>query len=132
MQSKMFVFIGFRGDYSIINLEAELESLNRKFSENSALYFTLKEELISTRLDDVSYSISFLKSEREISDWIQIAKDFKLSNDINVSNFQAPEKRYDESKRLLPNLYDNIHHSVTKDIFVEINKISDISNVAFQ
>lgn len=100
MQSKMFVFIGFPHDYSVVNLDTELDKLNRKFSNNNSLHFSRKDKLISADFDDVSFYISFPKSKTEISDWIQLAKDFELSIDLNATSMEALEKRYEESKKL--------------------------------
>lgn len=132
MQSKMFVFIGFPQDYSVINLDTELEKLNQRFSNNDSLHFTRKDKLISADFDDVNFYISFPKSKTEISDWIQLAKDFELSIDLNATSREVLEKRYEESKKLMPMLYDDIHYSIAKDIFEEITKIPDVTVVTFQ
>lgn len=132
MQSKMFVFIGFPKEYSVINLDIELAKLNKRFSNNNALHFSRKDKLISAEFDDVSFYISFPQSKTEISAWIQLAIDFELSIDLNVTSREVLEKRYDESKKQFPMLYDDIHYSIAKDIFEEITKIPDLTVVSFQ
>ena len=133
MQSKMFVFIGLLAEAPGGNLENLLDKLNNKFSKTNPKYeFTKKDNLISARIDDVPFYISFLNEIDEMDDWIQMAKDFELSIELNQLNKEILTKRYEKVKSLLPDLYSINHYSVAKDIFEEMSTYPAIKIYSFQ
>jgi hypothetical protein len=128
----MFVFIGLRPDHSQVNLDNVLEELNKKSFNENTLDFTRKEDLILSHYDDAGFYITFPKSKDEISDFVELANDFELTVDLTAATKEELNKRYEKLKKDLPELYEDSHYSIAKEIFDVLNKIPGISILTFQ
>jgi len=84
--------------------------------------FTKKDELLTSRFDDVSFYVAFMKDKTELKDWLQMAKDFELTSKPNPIDSNGLEKRYHRKKKNSPDLYKEIHYSIGEIIFTEMNK----------
>jgi hypothetical protein len=133
MQSQMFVFVGKRNDNSITDLDALVRRLNLRFqSIEPPFHFDLDKELISTRIDDVIFYISFLNDKSEIDEWIQMARDFELTIDMSTLTKETLLTRYGKLKDLSPDLYDSFHYFVAEGIFTEMNELVNTTIYSFQ
>ena len=129
----MFVFVGLRNDNSVTDLSALVGRLNVRFqSVEPPFHFSRDKELISTRIDDVVFYISFLKDKSEIDDWIQMARNFELTIDISTLTKETLLTRYSKLKDLSPDLYDSCHYFVAEGIFSEMQELVNTTIYSFQ
>jgi hypothetical protein len=123
MQSPMFVFTGLRDQRSTGDTNLLLTRLHQSFAvKQIPISFTKKDELLTSRFDDVSFYIAFMKDKTELKDWLQMAKDFELTSKANPIDSKGLEKRYHRKKKNSPDLYKEIHYSIGEIIFTEMNK----------
>jgi hypothetical protein len=133
MQSLLFVFIGLPENNSDANLDVLTERLEKKFDNSgTAVHFTRKDELLSARLDDISYYVSILKSKNELKDWYQLAIDFELRLDKSPINKRALLQRYTELILSPSNLYEKVHFDVGLAIMEEMEKFTNTKIFSFQ
>ena len=131
MQSAMFVFAGLQNEESPDSLSNLFEQLNKTFSDAELpVAFSRKDRLLTARFDDVNFYISIFNDKKEVKDWYQMAKDFKLAAKPNPINHSDFEKRITKKKSLVPELYKENHYLIANNIYVEIDKLS-ISELYF-
>ena len=129
----MFVFVGLRNDNSDTDLNSLVSRLNHRFRHSDPpFYFSRDKELISTRIDDVVFYISFLKDKTEINEWVQMARDFELSVDMSILTKEALLIRYNKLNDLFPDLYNPFHYFVAEGIFEEMNELVNTTIFSFQ
>jgi len=134
MQSMIFMFIGLTDNNIESQLDMLQEGLNSVLVKNKILsQFNRSEEiLLMSELDDVSFYVSLVNTETELEEWIQMAKDFELSIDLSEVNNQNLIKRYESLKKRLPALYSDIHYTLAKIIFEEMNTFPGIQVYSFE
>lgn len=133
MQSKLFVFIGLPGKTSDINLEVIKDRLESNFSKNNLLLtFNLKEELLSARLEDVTYYISFLNNKGELMDWYEMARNFELTVDKDPVSKKDLLKRYELLQKSNSSPYKKSHFATAELIMDELEKLEDVIFYSFQ
>ncbi len=110
-----------------------MERLNEKLDNNKIpLSFSRKDELLSARLDGVSFYVSLLKSKNEINDWYQMAKDFELIFDKKPIDKATLLERYQRLGNSSSNPYTKIHFAVGISIIEEMEKFSNMRTYSFQ
>ncbi len=132
MQSKMFVFIGLHDKDSNADITLLLKRLNKRFSGNHSFKFKQEKALLSAQINDVGFYLTFETSKKIEKVWIQLAKDFELSLNLNAVTEKELTERYDKSKRLLPDLYSDDDYALAKKIFDEMNRFQGIKIYSFQ
>ncbi len=133
MQSLLFVFIGLPQNKSVLDLSILQQRLEEKYKADTiAIQFTRKDELLSANMGEVNFYISFLKNKDELNDWFQLAIDFELMLIKNPVTREQLLQRYDEIKKLSPNLYNKVHYATAISIFDTMNTFKEISIFSFQ
>ena len=129
----MFVFIGVANSKPLPTTEELEDRLKLQFSTaDTSLLFTKKDKLLTTRYNDVSYYISILDSKKELKDWLQMAKDFKLSADTTNLTEKTIADRYDRLRITKPGLYSETEYSIACTIFNAINQFKNLDIISFQ
>jgi len=129
----LFIFIGLPKENSDTNILVLWERLEKKFLNNEiSIRFTRKQELLSARLDNVSFYISLLKNRSELKDWYQAAIDGELMLDKKPVTMGGLQKRYQKLKNNYPAKYKKIHYATALVIMEEMEKFSEMEIFSFQ
>lgn len=132
MQTPMFVFAGLRDQRSTGDTKLLLERLEQRFADQQIpISFTRKDELLTSEFEDVSFYVAFLKREKELKDWFQMAEDFELTATPNPIDEDGLNSRNKQKKLDSPTIYTDTHYTIGKAIFAEMNKFSPITIYLF-
>lgn len=133
MQIALFVFAGLTGKNSNASLTVLKERLEKRFSEiGISNQFIIKEQLLSSRFDEVSFYVSFLNNKDELKDWFQMAKDAELKFEKTPIDKVGLIKRYSKLEKSPFYVYKKIHFSLGLIIIEEMEKFTDVTIYAFQ
>jgi hypothetical protein len=133
MQSLLFVFIGLPKIGMVPEISILHQWLQEKYEADIIpVEFSREDELLSAKLGDVLFYISFLKNETDLEDWFQMAADFELMVASNPVSRQELLQRYEEIKTASPELYNKVHYSTALTIFDAMSGFKDISIFSFQ
>lgn len=133
MQSKLFVFVGLPIENPETELQVLMETLNKKFTDqNIPITFSQKAALLTGRIYETAFHITFIKTKNEIRDYYEMADNFNMSFDRKAVSSKELAKRYSLLEASSRNLYQPIHYAIGLAIINEIEKLSGISIYAFQ
>lgn len=133
MQTKMFVFIGVPNSKPApTTVELHDRLLFQFLSTDKYLRFTKKDNLLTSRYNDVSYYVSILDSKKELKDWLQMANDFELSCDATYLTEKAISERYNKLKITKPNLYSENEYSIAETIFYAMKQFGQLDIISFE
>jgi len=133
MQSKLFVFLGVPSGNSDADIRKLMERVHSIFIRHKIIaVFSLKEKLLSVRLDDVSFYISFLEINEDLEDWIELAANFELQFDGNPINYSGLCDRYEILENTMQDIYSPMHFDAARMIMSEMEKFKNIIIYSFQ
>lgn len=133
MQTKMFVFIGIPNSRPVPTTDELHDRLQLQFSTTDRpIQFTKEGKLLSSTHNEVGYYISILGSKKEFKDWLQMAKDFELSQDTTSLTEKEITARYNKLRITKPTLYSENEYSIAETIFKTMNHFTQLEIISFQ
>jgi len=121
----MFVFAALSEETQGNNIDTLADHLKQAFTiQNLPILFTNKDNLLTSRHENVSFYVAIINDKSELKDWIQMAKDFELTIKPNPISIIELTNRFQFKKSKFPNLYSNEHYGIGETIFKIVKELS--------